>query len=169
MSEDRRSPVEQLRGIVDRLPQMDYYQVLGAAQGDDERTIKRRFYDRSRRYHPDRFHHVTDADFRALIQVIYKLVAEAYNVLKEPRLRRRYDVLLAQDRTANLRYSAEADAKAQKEYDGGTGPGSRFYKLAAQAVATGNAAAAQTNIKLALSMEPQNPHFLTLKARIDQL
>ena len=169
MSEDRRSPVEQLRGIVDRLPRMDYYQVLGATPEETEREIKRRFYDRSRRYHPDRFHHVADPEFRRLIHVIYKLVAEAYNVLKDPKLRRRYDVLLAQDRLANLRYSAEADAKAQKEYDGGTGPGGRFYKLAAQAVTTGNAAAARTNIKLALSMEPENPHFLELKTRIDNL
>lgn len=169
MSEVRRSPVEQLRDIVARLPRMDYYQVLGAQSTDDERGLKRRFYDRSRKYHPDRFHHVDDPEFRALVHSIYKLVAEAYNVLKEPKTRRRYDALLAENREANLRYNAEADAKAQREYDGGTGPGARFYKLAAQALTAGNAAAARNNIKLALSMEADNPHFAALKAKIDAL
>lgn len=165
----RRDPVAQLREIRERLPRLDYYQILGAEPGDDERSIRKRFYERSRKYHPDRYRTVPQPELRELVHDIYKQVAEAYNVLKEPSTRRRYDEGLKRGRSANLRYNAEEDAKSQREYDGGTGPGAKFYKLARQAMAAGNAAAARNNIKLALSMEADNPHFEALRAEIEQL
>lgn len=64
----------------------DYYDVLGVAADADAAEIKRAYRQLARRYHPD-----ISGDDRALM---FREVARAYDVLRNPERRRTYDAVL---------------------------------------------------------------------------
>jgi hypothetical protein len=63
-----------------------YYDVLEVGPKADASAIKRRYYILARKYHPDK---VEKDDIES--QEKFKAIAEAYQVLSDPELRRRYD------------------------------------------------------------------------------
>jgi molecular chaperone DnaJ len=63
----------------------DYYEVLGVRREADEEDIKRAYRKLAMQYHPDR--NVGDAEAEAK----FKEAAEAYDVLRDPIKRQRYD------------------------------------------------------------------------------
>ena len=62
-----------------------YYDILEVSADADESTIRRRYYLMARQYHPDRNDSVEAADK-------FKQIAEAYQVLSDAELRKKYDV-----------------------------------------------------------------------------
>ncbi|MBK8974546.1 MAG: DnaJ domain-containing protein [Planctomycetes bacterium] len=64
----------------------DYYEILGVERGADAAQIRRAFRNLARKYHPD-VSKETDAAAR------FKEINEAYEVLKDPEKRARYDQL----------------------------------------------------------------------------
>jgi len=63
----------------------DYYEVLGVAKDADSEEIKRAYRQLALKYHPDRNPDEPDAETR------FKEAAEAYEVLRDPQKRARYD------------------------------------------------------------------------------
>lgn len=63
----------------------DYYQILGITQGADAETLKRAYRRQAKKFHPD--HRPEDAS----AEEQFKEVQEAYEVLRDPRKRLRYD------------------------------------------------------------------------------
>jgi molecular chaperone DnaJ len=63
----------------------DYYEVLGVRRGADEEEIKRAYRRLAMQYHPDR--NAGDGEAEAK----FKEAAEAYEVLRDPPKRQRYD------------------------------------------------------------------------------
>jgi molecular chaperone DnaJ len=63
----------------------DYYEVLGIARSADDEGIKRAYRRLAMQYHPDR--NVGDPE----AEVHFKEAAEAYEVLRDPEKRQRYD------------------------------------------------------------------------------
>jgi molecular chaperone DnaJ len=63
----------------------DYYEVLGVHRDADDETIKRAYRKLAMQYHPDR--NVGDAE----AELRFKEAAEAYEVLRDPEKRNRYD------------------------------------------------------------------------------
>ncbi len=63
----------------------DYYEVLGVRREADDEEIKRAYRKLAMQYHPDR--NVGDAE----AEVKFKEAAEAYDVLRDPEKRNRYD------------------------------------------------------------------------------
>ena len=64
----------------------DCYTVLGVTRQASDEEIKRAYRDLARRYHPDSHPDDPDAEDR------FKEVSVAYETLRDPERRRRYDV-----------------------------------------------------------------------------
>ena len=63
----------------------DYYEILGVRKDADDEEIKRAYRKLAMQYHPDRNSGDKEAEEK------FKEAAEAYEVLREPDKRRRYD------------------------------------------------------------------------------
>ncbi|MGQ9486641.1 MAG: J domain-containing protein [Armatimonadota bacterium] len=69
-----------------RMPDRDYYEVLGVPPNATNEQIRRRFRELARKYHPD-VNRSPDAEHR------FKEITEAYRVLSSPSLRADYDLM----------------------------------------------------------------------------
>jgi curved DNA-binding protein CbpA len=86
------------------LESLDYYEILRVAHDATQEEIQRAFHRISLRCHPDRF--VEDGpEVAAAAAVVFKRAAEAYNVLRKPAHRVRYDDEL---RRGNITYDERA-------------------------------------------------------------
>jgi len=63
----------------------DYYELLGVSRDADSATIKKAYRKLAMKYHPDRNEGAKDSEDR------FKEISEAYDVLKDPDRRARYD------------------------------------------------------------------------------
>src|SRR5271170_7311069 len=63
----------------------DYYEVLGVSKEADDEVIKKAYRKLAMQYHPDRNVGDDDAELK------FKECAQAYEVLRDPEKRRRYD------------------------------------------------------------------------------
>lgn len=66
----------------------DYYQILGLSKTSTPDDIKKAYHRLARENHPDRFR---DPGERAEADRRFQLITEAYNQLRDERLRREYD------------------------------------------------------------------------------
>jgi curved DNA-binding protein CbpA len=75
------------------LEQMSYYDVLRVPYDASARDVQKAFHDLSLRCHPDRF--VEDGpEVAKAAEQVFKRLVEAYNILRRPLLRERYDAEL---------------------------------------------------------------------------
>lgn len=65
----------------------DYYQTLGVSKTASQEEIQKAFRKLARKYHPDVAENKTDAEVR------FKEINEAYEVLRDPEKRKKYDAL----------------------------------------------------------------------------
>lgn len=76
---------------------MSYYEILRVSENASQSDIQQAFHELSLRCHPDRF--VDEgADVARAAASVFKRAAEAYNVLRKPALRTKYDAELRQGR-----------------------------------------------------------------------
>lgn len=84
----RKVEVETLAGLLDEL---DYYRILKLKAGSPIGEVEKAFASQSKTFHPDRFFGVRDPKFTKKVTAVYKKVTEAYQVLKDPELKKMYD------------------------------------------------------------------------------
>merc|ERR1712129_441527 len=68
----------------------NYYKILGIEKDATEKEIKKGFRKMAMKWHPDRFA-TKDDDEKQSAEHKFKEIGEAYEVLKDPKLKQRYD------------------------------------------------------------------------------
>jgi curved DNA-binding protein CbpA len=75
----------------DTLASMTFYQVLDVPKTASEEDIKKAYFQRARRFHPDRFARKLAAEYKAQIDEVFDGITNAYHVLSNKEARRVYD------------------------------------------------------------------------------
>jgi hypothetical protein len=169
----------QLRELAERhqaLERLDYFELLKLPKTATPDEIKAAFYRESRQYHPDRFFQLQDEALKERVHEVYKRIIEAYAALRDDAKRAKYltDVT-GPERAVRLRFTeaAEAESKqaqrrAMEEQLGQTAKGRQFFQNAQADLEAGRLAAAERNLKMALTFEPQNARFKSALADVQQ-
>ena len=90
MGLDIRKKIE-VEVIADVLEDLDYYRLLKLKAGAPIPEVEKAFARQSQEFHPDRFFGVRDPHFMKKVTQIFKKVSEAYQVLRDPDLKKMYD------------------------------------------------------------------------------
>jgi curved DNA-binding protein CbpA len=156
-----RVEIETLHELLDEI---SYYKILLLDQDAPQAEVDPAFRTVSRRLHPDRLARLNDEDLKAKANDIFRLANEAYRNLKDPDVRARYDMGLAE---GNLRMSADGRSKADKEAAAKDNPelaaktpqGEKYFKMALKCWADGDFHGAVMQIRFAIQFEPGNAIF----------
>lgn len=89
----------EIRELARVLPELDYFQLLGIARGAPAEEIRDAFFERSKRFHPDRYFTKELGAYGALLNEIYKRIVAAHDVLRDPKLRSSYQKSLPETHT----------------------------------------------------------------------
>ena len=155
-------PLPEIRALAKIMDELDYYQILHLEPGASQSEIKRAYFASSRVMHPDANRHLS-TEVQVECMRVAKRVTEAYCVLRDPRSRTAYDAQRSEE-DSDIRIQL-ADAKAShvkkdnQERQGKTPQGRQFYQKAAAALERDEAAAAVSNLQMALTFEPDNAFF----------
>ena len=112
----RRVEVETVHSLLEDL---DYYRLMRLKPGAPTFEVERAFSEQSQAFHPDRFFGVRDPKFSRMVTTVYKKISEAYQVLKDPELKRMYDKKLGVTPGSEATHSVRDVNKAalEKERD----------------------------------------------------
>lgn len=69
----------------------DLYAILGVDAGADKRSIKRAYFEFSKRFHPDRYYGKDTGSFGPWLSEIFAVATKAWNTLSDERRRASYD------------------------------------------------------------------------------
>src|SRR5215510_11403542 len=81
----------EIRAFAAELPEMDCYQNLGVARDASTDAVRGAFFERSRRFHPDRYFNKNLGPYASILHELYKRIVAANEVLRDPDLRKRYE------------------------------------------------------------------------------
>ncbi len=76
------------------LEAVDHYVVLGLARGADKKAIKRAYFERTSRFHPDRFFRKRLGAYKAKMEAVFGRMTEAHDTLTSNERRAEYDAYL---------------------------------------------------------------------------
>ncbi len=124
----------------------DYYKILGVKPGAGPEEVKKAFFTLAKKYHPDKHRDEDSRDYA----VKFAEINEAYNVLKDRRLKTEYDRSFqsagtGREKTAKERYKAD-----------------ELYKTAQKAIKMNDVNSAIDLLKAAVRMEPDRAEFYSL-------
>lgn len=166
---DSRDTRARISAFVERayssLDSVDYYRVLGVSSAATSAQIRDAYYRLAAYLHPDVHGVDVEPRFHRKLTAVYSRVVEAYKVLTDDARRQNYDAALAR---GNMRLRAgRTTAPPSRPEDTLTNPkAKRFYELSQRALHDNDLRSARTNLKLALSMEPDSE---LLKAELERL
>ncbi len=122
----------------------NYYQVLDLSRDAEPGDIKRAYHGLAKRFHPDRFHKDTNPALYARVEDTFARISQAYETLKDRRMRVAYDRSLGPP----LRMSAPSSPSASQQPQG-----TRSFKADAEKQsAPGNASRSRSSSR---SVEPE--------------
>jgi len=160
-----------IASFVDRafanLEQVDYYRVLGVSSASTAEQVREAYYRLAAYLHPDMHGVDIDPAYHARLTKVFSRAVEAYKVLSDSEKRATYDAGLAGGRMRlrtgttmqpPRREDAIANAKAR-----------RFFELSQAALRDEDIRSAKTNLKLALSMEPDSDVIKEELEKIEKL
>lgn len=151
---------EEILLIAGALASMDYYQVLKVDRKAVPIDVKKAFFRESQALHPDKFFSSSDTELKDAVMYIYKRVAEAYAVLRDPEMRLKYDQQIGAGAEAAKRLERReapsganvpaADPKAKNSQ------AQKYLQLGLMALRKGDFSGAEMNLQFALKFEPAN-------------
>jgi curved DNA-binding protein CbpA len=93
--EEKKPAEEDVESFLERLNNaQSYYDVLDVSKESSPAQMKLKYYDLARRYHPDRFRKA-DPSVLARTESAFARITQAYDTLRDDRLRANYDAKLA--------------------------------------------------------------------------
>jgi hypothetical protein len=109
-------PTDKIEDFLARLSSAkSHYEILAVEKTVSMSELKKAYYDIARKYHPDRFRG-SDSALLAQIESGFARITQAYDTLRDPKLRGSYDAKLnAQLRAARLAESAPKARVSQPE------------------------------------------------------
>lgn len=164
---------EELQARLEATHEQSYYGMLGVKPDAPHHAIVRNYDRLSVRYHPDRYNQFRGERWGAAIyehaNELYKILTEAFSVLDDRRLKKKYDKALDEGR---LRLSP-SEKNAQDagpellENHARSGQGKKFLRLAQRDIARNDWAAALQNLQFAASMEGDVPAIAEKIAEVE--
>ena len=98
--------------LIDRYEDLTPFELLGLYPTNDEKRIKRAYFDSSRRLHPDTYYGKHLGPFKPLLDKLFARAKQAYAELRKPDVRRPYVVVYeAQQAEKEAKKRAEQEAK----------------------------------------------------------
>ncbi len=156
------------------LERVDYLGLLQLPENRplDDAELRRSFHAFALAFHPDRWRDAA-GEVRSAASAVYCLGAEAYKVLQDPLLRRRYLRLRA---AGKLRMPPEEIAQSARDDEGTTfeamvrSPQAiPFAKRADELLLAGNVRQAKLQVQLALAKDPGNARLEERLAELGEL
>lgn len=110
----------------------DHFEVLGVTRTADSEAIKQAYYKLAKKFHPDRYRHIEDADLTDRLDKILLRLSEAYESLKEEPARKAYlrsiggaeNQLESEKEAAREERPAETRRNAERAAEGAAKPSS---------------------------------------------
>jgi tetratricopeptide (TPR) repeat protein len=84
--------LEEVLSLKEKLPSLNYYQILGVAKNASEDDIKKAYFHLARKFHPDRFDRTISPEDRVQIEDVFDQITKAYRTLTSREERKEYDV-----------------------------------------------------------------------------
>lgn len=81
----------EIRELARQMPELTYYELLGVTPDSDTDQLRQGFFERSKRLHPDRYFGKEIGPYGGLLTEIYRRIAVAHDVLRDPEMRKQYD------------------------------------------------------------------------------
>jgi DnaJ-class molecular chaperone len=150
------------------MDELDYYQILDLEKSASTPEVKKAFHAKSRSFHPDTNRHAGN-ELLEQCERIAKRITEAYCVLRDPRRRKVYDSQLGEEAGLRIQLAEARTAHARQdiqERQGKTPRGRQFYQKASEDISRSDWAAAERNLKMALTFEADNAFF---KQRLEEV
>ncbi len=102
--------------LIDQYEDLTPFELLGLYPTNDEKRIKRAYFDASRRLHPDTYYGKNLGPFKPLLDKLFARAKQAYAELRKPDVRRPYVVVYeAQLAEKEAKKRAEREAKERAD------------------------------------------------------
>jgi tetratricopeptide (TPR) repeat protein len=90
LTEEEEAFVKRVNEIYSKLNKLSLHELLEIDENSDAETIKRNYYRLSKEFHPDRHFDSNDPDIKDKLPVIFDAITQAYTLLKDNELRKKY-------------------------------------------------------------------------------
>jgi hypothetical protein len=167
LSPELAKTIEKAREILKKRKTKSLYEVLGVLRSASRKEMRDVYFEHTREFHPDRIVGDLSDDITEVLEAAYQSVSFAYDVLKDDRSKKKYDlkhgiVVRAKDETSE-QFRAKKTKMAYDQFRRKHGKniekGERLFEDALTADKKGDRKAAITNIKIALTYDPLNGKY----------
>jgi hypothetical protein len=90
----RRRVLVMYRGLA----HLDHYALLGVAQSDDRKALKRAYFDLAAKFHPDKYFRKNLGTYKVRMEAIFGRITQAHDTLTSKEGRAEYDAYLDEQR-----------------------------------------------------------------------
>ncbi len=105
--------VRQVLAMFDRLPSIDYYQILEVNKESTASEVKKAYFQMARKYHPDLFDRELSVDIRNKIDDVFDFITKGYHTLSDEDKRQDYNKKLEK---APIQDRKDGDKRAEKKF-----------------------------------------------------